>query len=212
MLSERIRVLLTQENLTHGDFAAKIGIKLERVRNLLQGRAAKLRPDEVKAIRDVFGVRELWLLEGKGPMKLTEDELLISPALDALEKATNVVKGLKLQADVIQPLHELLFACFRGNSEAVTAAIAKFSGHPSPQEQCILLRQTFELVSLVAGSSEIKLTPALQAEVVLAVFETYAQSGSLGTHVAVPVVTYLLKQSVVEGDAEPKRSTSRKTV
>jgi hypothetical protein len=67
-LGLRIRTLVDEGLMTHGQFAQLLDMPLERLRSLMSGKAVKCRPEEIKNIRRRLGVSEIWLTKGEGPM------------------------------------------------------------------------------------------------------------------------------------------------
>ena len=95
MLSERLGKVLASAALTQEEFADSVGMGLERLRNLLRGKVAKLRSDEARAIQQRWGWRESWLKDGKGAAKLSKEEaeLLVGAAapLPALQMVSTAL-------------------------------------------------------------------------------------------------------------------------
>lgn len=96
MLKERLaKVFAESGERTQAAFATSVGIDLERFKNMLGGRVARLRPEEARAIQQKHGWRESWLVDGKGPQRLTrEEQALLSgdrPPLPALRHATELL-------------------------------------------------------------------------------------------------------------------------
>jgi transcriptional regulator with XRE-family HTH domain len=73
-LAQRVRQTLLETGLTQQEFAASLGISTERIKNLVQGRVARLHQSELEAISQKFGVSPLWLREGSAATEASAAE------------------------------------------------------------------------------------------------------------------------------------------
>lgn len=129
MLKERMeKVFAASGERTQAEFAAAVGIELERVKNLITGRVQRLKPEEALAIQQRYGWRESWLLEGKGPQRLTREEQALlageRPPLPALRHATELLaqRGVT-DHRAIDCAQQLYMAAARQDRDAMDGAM-----------------------------------------------------------------------------------------
>lgn len=129
MLQERMeKVFAASGERTQAEFAAAIGVELERVKNLINGRVQRLKPDEARAIQQRYGWRESWLMEGKGAQRLTREEQTLlageKPPLPALRRATELLaqRGVT-DHRAIDCAQQLYMAAARQDRDAMDGAM-----------------------------------------------------------------------------------------
>jgi phage repressor protein C with HTH and peptisase S24 domain len=128
MLSEKLGKVLIKVKTTHGvktqkEFAHKVGVPIERLKNMLTGRVKKLTTEEIRAIQLVYGVRDVWWDNEKAPMLLTKEEQSIQPALDDLYSITQEVRDLHVQEEYARFTQELLQSVRRKDGTSLTQQI-----------------------------------------------------------------------------------------
>ncbi len=121
MLSERVREILSNERLTHEEFAQAVGMNFLRARNIVSGRVQKLKPEEVRAIRERFKINPDWIEHGKGKRELPVGQGALKQGLAAIAGATREARGLGLDAKEERDLEQLLFAVKTGNRDQFMA-------------------------------------------------------------------------------------------
>jgi len=65
-LASRIRLIVAKSKLTHGQFAAKLGIPVERLRSLVYGKVKRLTSSEQRQFNVRFRVPMRFLATGEG--------------------------------------------------------------------------------------------------------------------------------------------------
>jgi phage repressor protein C with HTH and peptisase S24 domain len=129
LLKDRIAKVLTESGeRTQGAFATSVGMDLDRLKNLLGGRAARLRPEEAQAIERRYGWREVWLTDGKGAQRLTrEEQALLSgegAPLPSLRRATELLVSQGVSDPrAIDWTQRLYLAASKRDSEAMDGAM-----------------------------------------------------------------------------------------
>lgn len=138
MLKERLRKVVEEAGVTtQAEFAAEVGIELERVKNLLTGRVQALRPEESQSIQRKYGWRDVWLRTGKGPERLTLDEQKLfsgahAPA-PALARASRLLSMHKQVDGATGEFVQCLFvAAARGDDAALEEAVERWLRHATP--------------------------------------------------------------------------------
>lgn len=111
---------------TQAAFAVRIGMDANRLRNLVSGKAAKITDDEMRRMRDAFGVRLAFWHSDDAPMLLTAEELQMQQgeSVQALEATTKEVLALGLDDAAAAWLQSLLWGVRRQDSKAVRSAMA----------------------------------------------------------------------------------------
>lgn len=134
MLKERMeKVFATSGERTQAEFAAALGIELERVKNLINGRVQRLKPEEARAIQQRYGWRESWLTDGKGPQRLTREEQALlsgeSPPLPSLARATKMLVDCGVtDPEAVDAAQRLYLAAARRDGSAMDGAMATIMG------------------------------------------------------------------------------------
>ena len=90
MLSEKVKLLIAEAGTTQEQFAKSIDMSYERLRNVCQGRVAKLKKEETDAIAIVYGINPQWLINGKGKKHLTISEMKAAQRMAGLAEATKI--------------------------------------------------------------------------------------------------------------------------
>jgi phage repressor protein C with HTH and peptisase S24 domain len=132
MLKERMaKVFAESGERTQAAFAASVGLDLDRLKNMLGGRVARLKPEEARAIQQKHGWREVWLLDGKGAQRLTrEEQALLSgenAPLPALRHATEMLtsRGV-IDPRTVEFTQQLYLAAARSDTTALDKALGSF--------------------------------------------------------------------------------------
>lgn len=129
MLKDRIaKVFAESGERTQAAFAASVGMDLDRFKNMLGGRVARLRPEEARAIQQRHGWRESWLTDGKGAQRLTREEQALlsgeSPPLPALRRASELLAAQGVSdPSAIDCMQRLYIAAAQHNTDAMDGAM-----------------------------------------------------------------------------------------
>lgn len=90
MLSEKVKLLISEAGATQEQFAKSIEMSYERLRNVCQGRVLKLKKEEADAIAIVYGINPQWLVNDKGKKHLTIAEVQAGKRMAGLAEATKI--------------------------------------------------------------------------------------------------------------------------
>lgn len=129
MLKDRIaKVFAESGERTQAAFAASVGMDLDRFKNMLGGRVARLRPEEARAIQQRHGWRESWLTDGKGAQRLTREEQALlsgeSPPLPALRRASELLAAQGVSdPSAIDCMQRLYIAAAQHDTDAMDGAM-----------------------------------------------------------------------------------------
>ena len=66
-LAARIRWVLWHHGLQQQQLAGVMGVKVDRVKSLVLGRASKLRAEEIARLEAAYGLPRAWLVDGTEP-------------------------------------------------------------------------------------------------------------------------------------------------
>lgn len=124
MLAEKMRSALAHAKERDGlkrqeEFALRVGMSPERLKNILAGRIKKLMPEEAKAIEGAYGVRRIWWVNDEAPMLLTPEELQAGPVLAQLEALSDEAAALGLDGWHARVASELVLNWRAGRGESV---------------------------------------------------------------------------------------------
>ncbi|MDO8769565.1 MAG: S24 family peptidase [Burkholderiaceae bacterium] len=87
-MSEKVKNVIAEQQMTQEEFAGSIGMSYERLRNVCQGRVLKLKKEEADAIARVYGINQQWLVNDLGRKMLSKAELRLQKGLDILRSAS----------------------------------------------------------------------------------------------------------------------------
>lgn len=88
MLSEKVKLLISEAGTTQEQFAKSIDMSYERLRNVCQGRVAKLKKEEADAFADIYGINPQWLVNDTGRKLLSKADLRLQKGLKILRDAS----------------------------------------------------------------------------------------------------------------------------
>lgn len=153
MLNERLKKVIAQAGVTQGVFADATGIGLERTRNLVAGRVQKMHPHELKAVRDAYGIREIWLSDGKGPMRLTQEEIAMLPGMAAIEKGVKTALELQLSKGESEFVSSFLGLIEMRDSAGIQAMLEHLrrAGAPSTLDEDFVMVPRYDVAASAGG-------------------------------------------------------------
>lgn len=88
VLSTQFKALMTALDCKQKDLAEAMGVSVDRVKNILRGRAGNLTREEGELLIRKLNVRAEWLATGKGPMFRSANEQELQRRLDAMADST----------------------------------------------------------------------------------------------------------------------------
>lgn len=135
MISELIKRVMIECDLSQKKLADVMGVKLQRVKHLSSGWAKKLTREEAEALVKNLNIRGDWLATGEGPMIQSSGEQEFQHRLDAIKTATERVADLGLPVEKARRLQELLFALETGNTTQLEVLL---QAPPAPDEAALL--------------------------------------------------------------------------
>jgi phage repressor protein C with HTH and peptisase S24 domain len=124
-LVDRLRKALEESGLSVSDCAKRADINYNRMRNLHDGKIKKLTRDEALALESATGFRSMWLMDGKGAQRLTQEEQRLQPNLERLRNSADLARRFSLQADDARWLSELTYYIDADSREDVTRVLAQ---------------------------------------------------------------------------------------
>jgi hypothetical protein len=144
-LSERLGKLLRETGLKYKDVSAVTGIEMNRLKNIGSGNIKTLRPEEAQQLQTHYGYRATWLINGKGPDKLTADEKKMQPALSALTSTRSELIGLDLSDARLRFVSELLLGVRTQNAQLINDILdAGFAGKAQAAGSTAAVLSAFE--------------------------------------------------------------------
>lgn len=135
MISELIKRVMIECDLSQKKLADVMGVKLQRVKHLSSGWAKKLTREEAEALVKNLNIRGDWLATGEGPMIQSSGEQEFQHRLDAIKTATERVADLGLPVEKARRLQELLFALETGNTTQLEVLL---QAPPAPRQRALL--------------------------------------------------------------------------
>lgn len=108
-LFQRLGKVLDSAKVKRAEFALTTGMGGDRLDNLINGKAKKLRVEEAQAIRQNYNFSELWLLSGKGPERVPDSEKKVLKVMDQLRPIALEVTLHDLNADQANFLNSTLY-------------------------------------------------------------------------------------------------------
>lgn len=138
MLSEKLGKVLTDSGMKQADFAASIGMDVDRFKNTLQKKVVNLRKPELDAIAVRYGVDPEWLTGKSRTKMLSDDKWQFLKNLNALSTATESALALSQDPRQQQALQ----------TEFFQASLAK---QPSIQDYVFVPR--YEVQASAGGGS-----------------------------------------------------------
>jgi len=88
VLGTQIKALMVALNCKQKDLAEAMGVSVDRVKNILRGRAGNLTREEGESLIRKLNVRAEWLATGTGPMFRSDSEQELQRRLDAMADST----------------------------------------------------------------------------------------------------------------------------
>lgn len=116
MISELIKAIGRECELTQQQLADVMGVNLQRVKNLSGGYAGKLKREESEALVKKLHIRAEWLVTGDGPMFQTAAEVELQRRLDVVGKATRQAVAMYLRPEQTDLLQRITMAVETGDS------------------------------------------------------------------------------------------------
>lgn len=125
MLKEKMAAALAHAREVHGaktqkDFARAVGMPVDRLANIVQGKVKKLQRDEAVAIERAYGIRSAWWFSDLAPMLLTPEERALQGPLGDVANASAEVLALGLSGWQAGFVQELLFNVRRKDAPALS--------------------------------------------------------------------------------------------
>jgi phage repressor protein C with HTH and peptisase S24 domain len=138
MLREKLGKVLVHVQAKHdvktqADFALKVGISIDRVKNIMANKVKKLNTEEVRAIQATYGVRDVWWTNDKAPMLLSNHEREISPTLHSLATVTEEITALNLAEHYARQVQELVLSFRRKDGEAITRQLDRLTAQATDE-------------------------------------------------------------------------------
>lgn len=178
MLKDQIRAIIDQARLTQVGLAEVLGVPLNRVKNLVNGRVQKLSQKEAKALVERLHVNPGWLMTGIGYIFKSDGDAVLDDRLWALKAATDAVMKLDLPESTREQARDLLFAVQTGQPDMVKDIFMRLGGGGRGPDQALdreRLRMAVEAVEEGLVSIRRKLPPDKKAELILAAYDLMAE-------------------------------------
>lgn len=176
MLKDQIRAIIDRARLTQVGLAEVLGVPLNRVKNLVNGRVQKLSQREAKALVERLHVNPGWLMTGVGYIFKSDGEAVLDDRLWALKAATDAVMKLDLPESTREQARDLLFAVQTGQPDMVKDIFMHLGGRGSDQAlDRERLRMAVEAVEEGLATIRRKLPPDKKAELILAAYDLMAE-------------------------------------
>lgn len=151
-LAERLKKVLVLAGMKHNEFALSVGVRVDRLKNLINGKVKRLTEAEVLAISRVHGVRGIWLSEGKGPMRLESGEVKIVRAAVEMKGASAEVEAMGVRPEMRETATRLLFSFKRQDGEGVQGILQSLAGLQQQLLQADTASVSFYDVQASAGN------------------------------------------------------------
>lgn len=139
MLAEKMHAALDHAKKRHGvkrqeEFALRVGMTPDRLRNIRGDKIKKLTPEEVRNIEAAFDIRRAWWTSDNAPMLLTEEEQSLKTPLSNMERASGEAAALGLDGWHARVVQELLYNVQSGRGDAIRQQLEQLKGSAAPLE------------------------------------------------------------------------------
>jgi hypothetical protein len=174
MLSDQLRAIIDRGRLTQVALAQVLGVPLNRVKNLVNGRVQKLTQHEAQALVERLHVNPGWLTTGVGNIFKSEGEAAFDGRVWALKAASESVAKLDLPEPMRNQARDILFAVQTGQPGLLKDIFSRLASGNSSKPQELdreRLRAAIEAVEEGLAAIQRKLPPGKMAEIILAAYD-----------------------------------------
>lgn len=173
-LADRVRWVLHHHGLQQQELAGVMGVKVDRVKSLVLGRARKLRSEELERLQAAYGLDREWLVSGRGvvPPGFDREEARAPPPLQSQPVEEEVVR-FKLAREPMRARPYL---------------------PPTSATDAVLLQRVVDATSAAINARGVQLTAERRLRLYWAVFELSIQGGVVN-HAAIPPLLALAEST-----------------
>lgn len=123
---------MAAKGLKQADFAALLGVPIDRVKSLTSGRVTKLTPAEAKALVEKLHVRGDYLATGVEPIFQSPQEVQLNSSMELLKEASTTVQELPLTPRYQMLVRDILFGVALKKAELLESTIDGFVKEQRP--------------------------------------------------------------------------------
>lgn len=126
MVSLLIRQIMEDGGFRQVDLAERLGISIDRVKNLTSGRVKKLSSDEMRGLVEKLHVRAEFLATGGGPVFAQPAEVELGRRMKLLSDASQKASTLDLPESYQALVRDILVGAALGQSDLLQSTIDGF--------------------------------------------------------------------------------------
>ncbi|WP_340569898.1 helix-turn-helix transcriptional regulator [Stenotrophomonas sp. G106K1] len=126
MVSSLIRQIMDDGGFRQVDLAERLGVSIDRVKNLTSGRVKKLSSEEMRALVEKLHVRAEFLATGNGPVFAQPAEVELGRRMKLLSDASQKASTLDLPETYQALVRDILVGAALGQSDLLQTTIDGF--------------------------------------------------------------------------------------